>query len=62
MIYLPRSGDLFGHSSEFRRSLTARAGVLPTQAIPKLVEDREVFTGHCKLSFRQADGQRDRDG
>jgi dCTP deaminase len=47
MNYLPRSGDLFGHHSEPRRSLAARTGVLPSQAIRKLIQDREIFVeGH----------------
>jgi dCTP deaminase len=43
MNYLPRPGDLFGYPAESRRSLAARTGILPSQAIRKLIKDGEIF-------------------
>jgi len=43
MTYMARPVDLFGHPSESRRSLAARTGVLPSQAIRKLIQDKEIF-------------------
>jgi dCTP deaminase len=43
MTYMARSADLFGHPPESRRSLAARTGVLPSQAIRKLIASKEIF-------------------
>jgi dCTP deaminase len=44
MSYLPRSGDLFGEPVATRRAQAARTGVLPSQAIRKLIQDKEIHT------------------
>ena len=42
MNYLPRSGDLFGEPVQTRRAQAARTGVLPSQAIRKLIQGKEI--------------------
>src|SRR5262245_25674354 len=43
MNYLPRTGDLFGEPVLTRRAQAARTGVLPSQAIRKLIQDKEIY-------------------
>lgn len=51
MTYMARATDLFGHPSESRRSLAARTGVLPSQAIRKLIVSKEIFVEQPHWEF-----------